>query len=77
MKVRATVVLTFQAKTLADAGSVLDDMLGPARARDGVDVSAVEIVTPPGEHIVTLPAAPASAGFARPTPPTTGDGHAG
>ena len=68
MKVRATVVLTFQAKTLADAGTVLDKVLAPARERDDVDVGAVEMVTPPGEHMVTLPPAPASTGFARPSP---------
>jgi hypothetical protein len=68
MKVRATVVFTFQARTLADAGSLLDDVLVRARERDDVDVGAVEVVSPPGEHIVTLPPAPTPAGFARPAP---------
>src|SRR4051812_12036613 len=37
MKAQATVVLTFQAKTLAEAGAGLDDVLGRARERDDVD----------------------------------------
>jgi hypothetical protein len=54
MKVQATVVFTFQAKTLADAGAVMDDVLARARERDDVEVGGVEIVSPPGEHLVTL-----------------------
>jgi len=55
MKVQATVLLTFQAKTLADAGAVLDDVLAAAREREDVEVGQVEVVTPPGGRIVTLP----------------------
>jgi hypothetical protein len=74
MKIQATVVLTFQARTLADAGAVLDDVLARARERDDVGVGGVEIITPPGEHLVTLPTPTASAGFGRPAPPVTNGG---
>jgi hypothetical protein len=62
MKVQATVVLSFQAKTLTEAGAVLDDVLGRAYDRDGVDVSGLQLTTPPGDHLVTLPPLAASRG---------------
>jgi hypothetical protein len=71
MKVQATVVLSFQAKTLTEAGTVLDDVLGRAYAREGVEVSGVELTTPPGDHLVTLPPLAASQGSA-PGVPFTG-----
>jgi hypothetical protein len=77
MKVQATAVFTFQAKTLADAGAVMDDVLARARERDDVDVGGVEILSPPGEHLVTLPAPAAASGFGRsipPSPPVTNGG---
>ena len=58
MKVQATVVLTFQARSLGDAGTLLDDVLERARERDDVNVGQVEVLTPPGDRIVTLPAVP-------------------
>jgi hypothetical protein len=64
MKVQATVVLSFQAKTLTEAGAVLDDVLGRAYDREGVDIGGVQLTTPPGDHIVTLPPLAASAGSA-------------
>jgi hypothetical protein len=69
MKVQATVVFTFQAKTLADAGAVMDDLLARARERDDVEVGGVEIISPPGEHLVTLPAPTPAPGFGRSAPP--------
>jgi hypothetical protein len=63
MKVQATVLLTFQARSLAGAGAVLDDVLTQARERDDVDIGRVELATPPGDHAVTLP-------------PVTASGHA-
>jgi hypothetical protein len=64
MKVQATVLLNFQAKTLAEAGAVLDDVLARAHQRNDVDVGGVELVSPPGDRGVTLPpvAAPATPG---------------
>jgi hypothetical protein len=64
MKVQATVMLSFQAKTFEDAGMLLDDVLARARARDDVDVGHVDVTTPPGDHLVTLP--PITAPAARP-----------
>jgi hypothetical protein len=62
MKVQAMVLLNFQAKTLAEAGAVLDDVLARAHQRNDVDVGGVEFVSPPGDRGVTLPpiAAPGS-----------------
>jgi hypothetical protein len=53
MKVQAAILVGFQAKTLEEAGALLDEIL--RRARDDVDVSRVELTSPPGDHIVTLP----------------------
>jgi hypothetical protein len=63
MKVQATVMLSFQAKTFEAAGELLDDVLVRARERDDVEVGPVEVMTPPGDHLVTLP--PVSAPAAR------------
>jgi hypothetical protein len=62
MKVQATLVLTFQAKSLEHAGAVLDHVLARAWARDDVDVGRVEVVSPPGDRVVTLPPLPAVTG---------------
>ena len=66
MKVQATVVMTFQARSLEDAGAVLDDLLERARERDDVDIGRVEVATPPGDRPVVLPpvAAPGPAAAA-------------
>lgn len=69
MKVQATVQLTFQAKSLAEAGAVLDDVLTRARERDDVDVGRVEVASPPGDRPVTLPPMPAATGYAPQVPP--------
>lgn len=62
MKVQATVLLSFQAKTFEDAGALLDDVLGRARERDDVDVGRVDVASPPGDRIVTLPPVSAPGG---------------
>ena len=71
MRVQASVVLTFQAKTLTEAGAVFDDVLTRAREREDVDVAAVELTSPPGDRMVTLPPVPA-AGHAPSRVPFTG-----
>jgi hypothetical protein len=71
MKVQATVLLTFQAKSLAQAGAVLDDVLTRARERDDVEVGRVEIASPPADRMVTLPPVSAAAGYPPQTPPQT------
>jgi hypothetical protein len=74
MKVHATLVLTFQAKSLEQAGAVLDDVLARARARDDVDVGRVEVVSPPGDRVVTLPPLPAATGYGPRVPPPSRQG---
>jgi hypothetical protein len=69
MKVQATVVLGFQAASLAEAGAVLDDVLARARERDDVDVGRVEVLTPPGDRTVTLPPISSPVGYAPRVPP--------
>jgi hypothetical protein len=55
MKVQATLLLTFQASTLEEAGAVLEDVLRRSREREDVDVDQIEFVSPPGERAVVLP----------------------
>jgi hypothetical protein len=69
MKVQATVVLGFQAKSLEEAGAVLDDVLARARERDDIDVGRVELISPPGDRTVTLPPVSAPLGYAPHVPP--------
>jgi hypothetical protein len=75
MKVQATVVLAFQAKSLAEAGAVVDDVLGRARERDDVDVGRVELLSPPGDRTVTLPPVAAPVGYAPHVPPPASAGN--
>jgi hypothetical protein len=69
MKVQATVLLAFQAKSLAQAGAVLDDVLATAREREDVDVGGVELLSPPGDRAVTLPSVSAPLGYQPHVPP--------
>lgn len=71
MKVQASVVLSFQAKTLTEAGAVLDDVLTRAREREDVDVAAVDLTSPPGDRLVTLPPVPGAITHAAPGVPFT------
>jgi hypothetical protein len=71
MKVQATITLEFQAPTLAEAGALLDDVLGRARERDDVGVGRVEVLTPPGDTPVALPSVTRT-GFAAGTPSRAG-----
>jgi hypothetical protein len=75
VKVQATVLLTFQARSLAEAGAVLDDVLTRARERDDVDVGRVEVASPPADRAVTLPPVPATTGYAPRVPPRTTSGN--
>jgi hypothetical protein len=75
MKVQATVLLSFQAKSLAEAGVLLDDVLARARGREDVDIGGVEIVSPPGDRIVTLPPPHAPVGYAPQVPHPATDGR--
>jgi hypothetical protein len=75
MKVQATVLLAFQAKSLAEAGAVLDDVLARARERDDVDVGRVELLSPPGDRAVTLPPVSAPLGYQPHVPPPASAGN--
>jgi hypothetical protein len=66
MKLTATIVLSVQARTLADAGATLDEILQSAREHAGVDVQSMDLQTPPGAVPVTLPPTTAP-----PSPPRT------
>jgi hypothetical protein len=77
MKVQATVLLSFQAKTLTEAGAVLDDVLGRASTREDVEVGGVELTTPPGDRLVTLPSIAASRASAPGVPFTGTVGNGG
>jgi hypothetical protein len=64
MKLTATIVLSFQARTLGEAGATLDDVLRRAHELDGVEVQHIDLQTPSGHVPVTLPATAAP-----PSPP--------
>jgi hypothetical protein len=55
MKLQATIVISFQAASLADAGAKLDDVLERPREREDIDVESVELHTPTGSAPVSLP----------------------
>jgi hypothetical protein len=65
MKVEARVVFKFQAGSLSEAGSVLDDLLERAGERADVDVVQVVVTTPSAATPVSLPAVPRQASIRR------------
>ena len=75
MKLQATVLLSFQATTFEEAGMLLDDVLGRARERDDVDVGRVDVISPPGDRVVTLPPVSAPAGGRPPVPSSARSGN--
>ena len=74
MKVQATVLISFQARTLAQAGELLDDVLARARQRHDVDIGRIEVASPPGDRSVTLPPVSAPVGYA-PNVPSSDNGR--
>lgn len=68
MKVEASVVLRFQSSSLAEAGALLDEILGRAHERDDVEVEQINVVTPAGSTPVSLPALSAHGEYARGVP---------
>lgn len=56
MKVEASVVFRFQASSLAEAGTLLDEILGRAHERDDIEVDQINVTSPPGSTPVSLPA---------------------
>lgn len=55
MKLEATIVLSYRADSLAEAGSTLDDVLARARERADVEVESVQLNTPTTTGPVSLP----------------------
>ena len=55
MKLEATIVLSYRADSLAEAGNALDDVLRRAYERDDVDVMSVQLNTPVKAGPVNLP----------------------
>ena len=55
MKLQATIVISYRADSLGDAGEVLDDLLQRARERDDIDIQSVQLATPDSAGPVTLP----------------------
>jgi hypothetical protein len=77
MKVQATVVLSFQARTLTEAGVLVDDVLARARERADVDVGHVELASPPDDRVVTLPPISRPVGYAPHVPGAGVSGNGG
>lgn len=50
-----SVVFKFQARSLAEAGAVLDEILARAHEREDVEVEQINVTTPPGSAPVSLP----------------------
>lgn len=59
MKLTATVVLSFSARSLREAGEQLDAFLQPAHERDDIDVKSIDLQTPSAGASVTIPYATA------------------
>ena len=55
MKLQATIVVSYRADSLAEAGEKLDDVLGRARERDDIDVESIQLHTPTSAGPVSLP----------------------
>ena len=75
MKLQATIVISYRADSLAEAGDTLDDVLTRARERTDVETESIELRTPVSVGPVSLPqierAAPART---RPAPMRERDG---
>jgi hypothetical protein len=55
MKLEATIVLSYRADSLAEAGNTLDDVLRRAYERDDVEIESVQLNTPATAGPVSLP----------------------
>jgi hypothetical protein len=55
MKLQATVVISYRADSLADAGDALDDVLSRAREREDVEIESIQLGTPASTGPVSLP----------------------
>ena len=55
MKLQATIVISYRADSLGEAGGVLDEVLAHARERDDVEIESIELGTPASAGPVSLP----------------------
>jgi hypothetical protein len=55
MKLQATIVISYRADSLEDAGAALDDVLGRARQRADVEIDSIQLGTPASAGPVSLP----------------------
>jgi hypothetical protein len=55
MKLQATIVISYRADSLAEAGEKLDDVLSRARERDDIDIESIQLHTPTTAGPVSLP----------------------
>jgi hypothetical protein len=55
MKLQATVVISYRADSLGDAGAALDDVLQRAHERDDVEIDSIQLSTPASAGPVSLP----------------------
>jgi hypothetical protein len=55
MKLQATILISYRADSLGEAGGVLDDVLARARERDDVEIERIELATPASAGPVSLP----------------------
>jgi hypothetical protein len=55
MKLQATVVISYRADSLAEAGEKLDDVLLRARERNDIEIENIELRTPVSAGPVSLP----------------------
>jgi hypothetical protein len=55
MKLQATIVLSFRADSLGEAGDALDDVLQRARQRQDVEIDSIHVGTAPGTGPVSIP----------------------
>jgi hypothetical protein len=75
MKLEATIVISYRADSLGDAGDVVDDVLRRARERDDVDIESVQLATPQSAGPVTLPYIERPADLPRRVPHPRPDGR--
>jgi hypothetical protein len=55
MKLQATIVVSYRADSLAEAGEKLDDVLLRARERSDIEIESIELRTPVSSGPVSLP----------------------
>jgi hypothetical protein len=55
MKLQATIIVSYRADSLTEAGDKLDDVLRPARQREDIEIESIELHTPVTAGPVSLP----------------------